>query len=185
MLDFTTVDIIIVGLILFLSLKGLVNGFMKEILSFIGLIGGVALASRLNTKVGEFINANVLPIENDPALKLAGFVAVLLGVWLIANMLASLIGGSDEEVGFISRILGYGVSIVRYIAIFGLIFASVQDVDLLAKKLEKHAQGSQLIAPLQQIGEKLLNMPARQANEQRIDLDTYNFDINHSNVNQQ
>jgi len=176
MLDFTTVDIIIVGLILFLALKGLVNGFMKELLSFIGLIGGVALASRLNTTVGELINNNIFPIENDPALKLAGFLAVLIGVWLLANMLSSLLGGSDD-VGFVSRILGYAISVIRYTAIFGVIIASVQDVDLIRKKIEKHAQGSQLIQPLQAVGEKLLNMQMRK-DEEKINLDAYNLDLN-------
>ena len=35
--DFNTVDMIIVGLVLFLSLKGLVNGFIKELFNFVGL----------------------------------------------------------------------------------------------------------------------------------------------------
>ncbi|HIC77864.1 MAG TPA: CvpA family protein, partial [Sulfurovum sp.] len=48
MIDFNTVDMIIAGLILFLSLKGLVNGFIRELFNFIGLIIGVAVATRMN-----------------------------------------------------------------------------------------------------------------------------------------
>ncbi len=186
MLDLTTVDMIIVGLILFLGLKGLVNGFMKELFSFIGLIGGVIIAARVNTTVGELINNNIFPIENDPALKLAGFVTTLLAIWLVANMFSSLLAGNDDDVGFISRVLGYGISVARYTAIFGLIFASVQDVDLIHKKIEKHAENSHIIQSLEEIGERLLNMQTRQEqSNEKIHLDAYNLDLNETNQTQQ
>jgi len=186
MLDFSTVDMIIIGLILFLSLKGLANGFIKELFSFIGLIGGVAVAARINGHVGDIISNNIFPIENEPALKLAGFVATLLAIWLIANMISSIFEKSgSEELGFFSRILGYAIALLRYIAIFALIMASVQNVELISKKLETHAQNSQVIPLLQELGATLLNMDARQATNQKkedpIDLNAFKMDQNESN----
>jgi len=198
MLDFTTMDMIIIGLILFLSLKGLVNGFIREFFSFMGLIGGVYIASRVSTQAGEFINANIFPIENEPALKLAGFVAVLIAVWLVANMLSSIFEKiSTEEVGFLSRIFGYAMALAKWVAIVGLIFASVQDVELISKKLEKQTQSSQLTPQLKEIGAILLNLESRKTeleevvpplpplNQEKgtggIDLEAYEMDLNTTN----
>ena len=187
MLDFTTVDMIIIGLILFLSLKGLVNGFIKELFSFIGIIGGVAIASRMNASVGDFINTNLFPIENEPAVKLAGFVAILLVVWMISNLISSIF--DNDEPGFFSRILGYGLTLMRYTAIFALIIASVQNIDLISKKLEKHAEGSQSIPMLKELGEKLLNMEVTKTTSQEktesINLQSFKMDHNDTNQTQE
>ncbi len=178
MLDFTTIDMIIIGLILFLSLKGLVNGFIKELFSFIGLIGGVAIASRMNATVGDFINSNIFPIENEPALKLAGFVAILLTIWMVSNLISSIF--DNKEPGFISRILGYALTLMRYTAIFALILASVQNVDLISKKLEKHTEGSQSVPMLKELGEQLLNMEV----EKTEDINLQSFKMDHNDTNQ-
>ena len=39
-------DLVVVALVLVLGIKGLLNGFIKEIFGIIGLIGGVIVASR-------------------------------------------------------------------------------------------------------------------------------------------
>jgi membrane protein required for colicin V production len=186
MLDFTTLDMLIIGLILFLSLKGLIDGFIKELFSFIGLIGGVAVAARMNGTVGNFISNNILPIENEPALKLTGFIALLLAVWLIANMISSIFEKvTSKEVGFLSRILGYGVTILKYTAIFALIMASIQNVELISKKLKPHTQNSQTMPILKELGDSLLNITERQnqtAQKNPIDLNA--FDMDHIENNQ-
>lgn len=182
MIDFSMVDMIIIGLILFLSLKGVVNGFLKELFSFIGLIGGVYFASRMNGTVGEFINTNIFPIENEPALKLVGFVAILLAIWMIASMISSMLENAlPEGVDFLSRILGYGLTILRYVAIFALIIAAIQNVDLIAEKLAKHSENSQTIPLLKEIGADLLNMNTESNATKSIDLQAFNMDQNESN----
>ena len=49
-------DLVVVALVLVLGIKGLLNGFIKEIFGIIGLIGGVIVASRYADEVGEFIS---------------------------------------------------------------------------------------------------------------------------------
>ncbi|NEW60019.1 CvpA family protein [Sulfurovum sp. bin170] len=189
MVDFSMVDIIIVGLILFLSLKGLVNGFLKELFNFIGLIGGVYFASRMNATVGEFINSNIFPVENEPALKLVGFISILLAIWMVANLISSIFEKTlPTGVDVFSRIFGYALTIVRYIAIFALIIASLQNVELIAKKLAKHSANSQIIPTLNEIGVDLLNMKSREANAtmelnttKEIDLESFNMEQNDTN----
>ncbi len=193
MIDFNTVDMIIAGLILFLSLKGLVNGFTKELFNFIGLIVGIAVAARMNITVGQFISENIFPIENDPALKMVGFVTVLIAIWVISTLFSSIIDSvSSDEVGFFSRILGYILTIVRYVAIFAIILVSVKDVELISKKLDTYSQESKIITSLNEIGNKLLNRKDEQQSKEnnetkneiyteKINLKNYDIERNETN----
>jgi uncharacterized membrane protein required for colicin V production len=200
MIDFNSVDMIIAGLILFLSLKGLVNGFTKELFNFIGLIVGIAVAARMNITVGQFISENIFPIENDPALRMVGFVTVLVAIWVISTLFSSIIDSvSSDEVGFFSRILGYILTILRYVAIFSIILVSVKNVDLISKKLEVYSQDSKMMSSLNEIGNKLLNReeeePIKENNEtknenhkiqtEKINLKNYDIESNQTNENNQ
>jgi membrane protein required for colicin V production len=171
------IDMIIIGFILFLSLKGLVNGFIKEFFNFIGLVGGVYFASRMNETVGSFINTNLFPVENEPALKLVGFISIFIIIWMVTNIISSIFENAlSEGVDFFSRILGYALSVVRYIVIFALIITSLQNVELMAKKLAKHSANSQLIPTLNEIGADILNIEARDLNAS-LDLNV-TFEVN-------
>ena len=172
MVDFSMVDMIIIGFILFLSLKGLVNGFIKEFFNFIGLVGGVYFASRMNESVGIFINTNIFPVENEPALKLVGFISIFIIIWMVTNIISSIFEKTlSEGVDFFSRILGYALSVVRYVVIFALIITSLQNVELIAKKLAKQSANSQLMPILNEIGADILNIEARELNA-TLDLNT-------------
>jgi membrane protein required for colicin V production len=156
-MEFETFDIVVVGLILFLSLKGMVNGFTKELFNFIGLVGGIALASRANIEMGKLISDNIYHL-NEPSLKLVGFVATLLAVWLIFNIVSSILDTiSSDDIGFFSRILGYGLTVARYIAIFAIIVVGIKQSEFLSQKLSKYYQNSQLFPVLNDIGTQLLN----------------------------
>ena len=198
MIDFNTVDMIIAGLILFLSLKGLVNGFIKELFNFIGLIVGVAVAARMNTTVGQFISENIFPIANEPALKMVGFMTVLVAIWIASSLFSSIIEKlSSDEVGFFSRILGYILTILRYVAIFAIILVSVKNVDLISNKLETYSSDSKIITSLDEIGTKLLYMDVSLENNEtksklettkiekimteKLDLNSYPMDNNETN----
>jgi len=168
-MDFTTFDLIIIGLILFLSLKGMVNGFTKELFNFIGLVGGIAVASRINMPVGEFIHANIYPINNQPALELVGFIVALLLIWIIFNFASSLFGRFNAyEPGFFSRLLGYVMTAARYVAIFALIIVGIQKSQFLQEKMAQYYENSVLFPILSEIGSQLLNTDAREASSQKM-----------------
>ncbi len=188
MVDFSMLDMIIVGFVFFLGLKGIVNGFIKELFNLIGLIGGVYFAARMNVVAGEFISNNIFPIKDEPFLKLAGFIALFLVIWIASNIVSSIFEKTlPEDVSLFSRILGYFLTIVRYLAIFAIILTSIQNVDLIAEKLAKHTRDSQVVPRLNEIGVTLLNMEARGANHAtkdmnitkgKIDLDSFDIDRN-------
>lgn len=187
-MDFNMLDIIIVGLILFLSIKGLVNGFTQELFNFIALIGGVAVAARVNTVVGEkFSDLEILPHITPEVQNFIGFLLTLLIVWAFISFIASIIGRiSSDTPGFFSRLLGYIIGVARYIAIFSLIVFGITKADFLRENLSKHYENSQLFTPMSEIGAKLLDLNQTTINssstEEKLDSNnTTNIEQNSSN----
>lgn len=158
-MDFNIVDMVIIGLVLFLAIKGLVNGFSKELFNFLGLIGGIVVAARIHEMVGEFIvKQDILPTIAIEYQKVIGFVVVFLAIWILFNVLASILSNfSSDEIGVISRILGYFIGIIRYGFIFSLIIFGLNNANFLKEKLSKYYEGSELFNPMVMVGEKLLN----------------------------
>jgi len=158
-MGFHVVDMIIVGLVLFLSIRGLVNGFSKELFNFLALIGGIAVAARTNGTVGKFIaEQNILPELSSDFQKLVGFATVLILILIIFNIISSIrTKFRTGNPGIISRLLGYLISVARYVFIFSLIIFGINNADFLREKLSKHYEKSQLFQPMVELGGKLLN----------------------------
>jgi len=166
-MDFHIVDMVIVGLVLFLAIKGLVNGFSKELFNFLGLIGGIAIAARTHEKVANLIaEQNLLPNVATDYQKVIGFIAVFLIIWILFNIISSIVENfASEEIGVFSRLVGYIIGIVRYGFIFALIIFGLNNANFLKEKFAKHYEGSKLFNPMVKVGEKLLNRDVNQTKE--------------------
>jgi len=158
-MDFQIIDMVIIGMVLFLAIKGLITGFSKELFSFLGLIGGIAVAARMNEQIGNLImEQNILPEMLLPYQSIIGFVIVFLIIWVVFNILSSFFGGfNSDELGVISRIFGYFIAVARYAFIFTLILYGFNNADFFKEKLSKYTEKSQLFVPMSKIGEELLN----------------------------
>lgn len=163
-MDFHMVDMLIVGLILFLAIRGLMNGFSKELFNFLALVGGVAVAARAHTVVAEFINEQqILPAMNVDFQKFVGFIVTLAVIWIVLSLISSIITQfTSGESGVISRFLGYILGVARYVFIFSLIIFGVSNSQFLRENLSQYYTGSQLFEPMSAIGAKLINMDENQ-----------------------
>jgi uncharacterized membrane protein required for colicin V production len=159
-MGFHIVDIIIVGLVAFLAIKGLVNGFSKELLNFITIVAGVILAARYNTKVVQYINEqDLVPPIPDEFAKIIGFVLIIVSIWLLIGFISSIITKlTSKPSGFLSRLLGYILSAARYLFIFSLIIFGVSQSDFFKKSATKFKNETQLFQPMTEIGAKILNI---------------------------
>ena len=160
MIDFNYFDVTIAAIVLLLGIKGFMHGFIKEAFGLVGLIGGVYFASRLAGTAADFIDKNFLHLENVALLKLIGFLAILIVVWLGATILGSIFSKltSASGLGFLNRLFGFIAGGGKYFLIFALIVTALSNVSLVKDNLEKHVENSILYPYLKQAGSYLINL---------------------------
>ena len=160
MVNFNYFDVTIAAIVLILGIKGFMNGFIKEVFGLVGLVGGVYLASRLSTEASDFINSTFLHIENTALLKLAGFLSILIIVWLSATILGSIFSKltSVSGLGFLNRFLGFVAGGGKYFLIFALIVTALSNVTLVKDNLEKYVKDSVLYPYLKLVGSSVIQL---------------------------
>ncbi|HIP51844.1 MAG TPA: CvpA family protein [Campylobacterales bacterium] len=184
-MGFHVVDIVIVALAAFLAIKGLVNGFSKELLNFITIVGGVFVAARYNEAVVQFINEQELvPTIPEEFSKIIGFVLIILSIWLLVGFISSIITKlTARPSGFLSRLFGYVLSAARYLFIFSLIIFGVSQSEFFEKSATKFKTETQLFEPMTQIGAKILNIDLNTTEENNsTNLTDINLTINPSTL---
>jgi len=162
MMDFNYFDVTIASIVLLLGIKGFMNGFVKEAFGLLGLIGGVYFASRQANVAGDFIHSNFLPLDNPSLLKLIGFLAVLISVWLIVTLVGAIISKltNASGLGFFNRLLGFVAGGGKYFLIFALIVTALSNVKLFKDNVEKHISDSMLYPYLKETGAYIINLDA-------------------------
>jgi len=160
MVDFNYFDITIGSIVLILGIKGFMNGFIKEVFGLIGLVAGVYFASRLSGEAAIFIEANFIQMENATLLKLFGFIAILVIVWLGVTIVGSILSKltSVSGLGFINRFLGFIVGGGKYFLIFALITTALSNVTFLKDNLEKYVNDSILYPYLKMVGSSVIQL---------------------------
>jgi len=162
MMDFNYFDVSIASIVLLLAIKGFINGFVKEAFGILGLIGGVYLASRKADLAGDFIHNNFLALDNPSLLKLLGFLAILIIVWLSFSLIGMLISKllSASGLGFFNRLLGFLAGGGKYFLIFALIVTALSNVKLFKDNIEKYVKDSVLYPYLKETGAYIINLEA-------------------------
>jgi len=160
MIDFNYFDVTIGSIVLILGIKGFMNGFIKEVFGLVGLVGGVYFASRLSGDAATFIDSTFIHIENTALLKLVGFLAILIIIWLSATILGSIFSKltSVSGLGFINRFLGFVAGGGKYFLIFALIITALSNVTLVKDNLEKYVHDSVLYPYLKAVGSSIIHL---------------------------
>jgi len=160
MVDFNYFDVTISAIVLILGIKGFMNGFIKEIFGLAGLVAGVYFGSRFADTAATFINDNFLQMQNPTLLKLLGFLAVLIIVWLGATLLGSILSklSSVSGLSFINRLFGFIAGGGKYFIIFALIVTALSNVTLVKENLGKYVKNSVLYPYLVEVGSKIIHL---------------------------
>ena len=158
--NLNTLDLIVIILVLLMSIKGLMNGFLRELFGFLGLIGGIIVASRLAEPIAKYIDSSLFHLGSFATLKLIGFIAVLATIWATVSFLGTLFVGISKghEHSTISRIFGFLTAGIKYFLIFALIVSALFRSPLMIDNMAKHISQSKLYPTLDEVGAELINM---------------------------
>lgn len=130
MQEFSTFDMIVVGISVVLGLKGLFKGFIKEVFGLVGIIGGIFIASRMSEVVGNLIKP-VIGIESAATLSLIGFVATLIGFWIVVYILGSILSKITEMsgLGAVNRVFGFIFGTAKIFLIISVIVYALYQIE--------------------------------------------------------
>jgi len=137
MQDISIFDIVIVSITVLLGLKGLFRGFIKEVFGLIGIVGGIFVASRAATDIGEYISP-LLALENESSIKLVGFIAGLIGFWVVMYIVGLILSkmSSMSGLGIIDRTFGFIFGAGKVFLIVSRIIYALSKVKVFKDKLK-------------------------------------------------
>lgn len=146
-MEFNYFDLIVSIIILLLGLKGIINGFFKEVFGLIGIIGGIFIASRFGDSVGEYLSDLIFSFDNNSAISFTGFLATLAAFWLLMIVIGLIFKklSSLSGLGAIDKILGFIFGASKFFLITAVIAHAaynikavksvIDDTDLQSSKL--------------------------------------------------
>lgn len=159
-MDFSYFDIVIVVLVLFLGLKGIINGFFKELFGLIGVVGGIFIASRVGDSVGQLISDTIFKLQNSAAIGFTGFLVTLAVFWLfmvgIGNIFKKLT--SVSGLGIFDRILGFIFSAGKFFLIAAVIIYAASNIKAMKTNIDSMMQKSVLFPLLVKVGGNIMKL---------------------------
>jgi membrane protein required for colicin V production len=154
------IDLIVGSLILVLGLKGVFNGFRRELFGFVGLIGGVFIASRAADPLASLVERQLFQLSNPAALRLIAFILILLLIWGGVSYLGRFF--EERSVSGIpsplSRFAGFLVATTKYFLVFAMILTALYQTPLVRNSLQKHVKSSLLFPYLAPAGRVLIHL---------------------------
>jgi len=159
-MDINYFDLTVSAVILFLGLKGVINGFFKEAFGLVGIVGGIFVASRFGDLVGQYLSDIVFKFENQSAISFTGFLVTLLVFWLamivagfVFKKLSSMSGLSP-----IDRALGFVFGASKFFLIASVIAYALTNVNSLTKIVESKTEGSVVFPVLVEVGGVIMKL---------------------------
>jgi len=158
-LGFNLFDAVVVGLIILLSLKGLLSGFTKELFNAIGLIGGLFVASYYKKDLANYLHDNFLNTLSMPLLELLSLLAIFIAIFIVAKLLYKIIESvsSNDYLSGASRLGGMLIKMITLFFVFSLIVFGLSSKPQVVNKFKNTLENSKLYPLLKSSGALILN----------------------------
>jgi membrane protein required for colicin V production len=142
----STLDMVLIGVIVFCGLLGIYWGFIRQVLSVVGLVAGLVLASRYGGRVADGLSSF---LTNDTVAQALGFLLVLIAVSALVSLLATLLRRFVGLLflGWLDHLIGGVLGLVQgtLLCTVILLVAAVFPTDLFANALETSRVAPQLV----------------------------------------
>lgn len=155
-------DIISLALVLILGIKGIINGFVKEVFGLLGIIGGIYFASRYAAEAGKMISGHFFAFSNQASLYLFGFIAVLIVVWITCIFLGYLIAQalSLSGLSMIDKLAGFVVGSMKIFLVFAVLAVTLSNIEFIKSKIEPYVAKSIMFPLFLETGNYIVKLDA-------------------------
>ena len=159
-MEFNYFDLVVAIIILFLGLKGIINGFFKELFGLVGIIGGIFIASRVGDEVGQILSDSIFNFQSHAAISFSGFITTLALFWLLMIVIGfafkklSVLSG----LGPIDKLLGFIFGASKFFFIAAIIAHSIYNIKAIKTSIDPHLTNSILFPILVETGEFIMKL---------------------------
>ncbi|CAI6151114.1 MAG: hypothetical protein SPLUMA1_SPLUMAMAG1_01216 [uncultured Sulfurimonas sp.] len=159
-MDINYFDIVAAIIILLLGLKGIINGFFKELFGLIGIIGGLFIASRFGDNLGEYLNNLIFNFSSPSAVSFLGFLTTLAIFWLLMILIGYAFKklSSLSGLGPIDRILGFVFGASKFFLIAAVIAHAAYNIKAVKSTLDSVMQTSILFPIMVESGAYIMKI---------------------------
>lgn len=153
-------DLIVASVILLLGLKGILNGFFKEIFGLIGIIGGIFIASRVGEPFGKYLNELIFHFEAASAVSFVGFLLSLGLFWILMVFIGFLFKRLSKISGLgpVDRFFGFLFGAGKFFLIAAIIAHAVYSVKAIHTAIGTKLDGSILFPILVETGSIIMKI---------------------------
>lgn len=159
-MDLNYFDLAVGSIVLLLGLKGLLNGFSKEVFGLVGIVGGVFVASHLGGIIGKFLSDFLFHFESTSAINLVGFIFALGIFWVLMVALGSGFKklSTLSGLGPLDRGLGFVMGSSKFFFIISIIVYALFSVSAIRENFEQKLSNSYLYKPMFATGDFILHI---------------------------
>jgi membrane protein required for colicin V production len=157
-------DLVVASVILLLGLKGILNGFFKEIFGLIGIIGGIFIASRVGEPFGEYLNTLIFHFEAASAVSFVGFLLALGLFWILMVLIGFLFKrlSNISGLGPVDRVFGFLFGAGKFFLIAAIIAHALYSVKAIHTAIGTKLEGSTLFPILVETGSIIMKIDPTQ-----------------------
>jgi len=148
-------DLGVSAVILLLGLKGLLNGFFKELFGTIGIIGGIYVGSRYATETGAFLSDKLFHFENSAVITFTGFLATLAVFWIVMALVGGFFTKLTSMTGLntADKIMGFILATTKIFLILSVTVYALSNIKIIQSTIGETMQNSILYPVLKQAGQ--------------------------------
>ena len=159
-MDLNYFDLIAAIIILLLGLKGILNGFFKEIFGLIGIVGGIFIASRVGNEVGAYLNELIFHFTSDAAVTFLGFLTTLALFWLLMVLVGTIFKKLTllSGLGALDKVLGFVFGASKFFLIASVIAHAAYNIQAVKSSLESTLKTSILFPIMVETGKFIIKM---------------------------
>ena len=159
-MEFNYFDLVVSIIILLLGLKGIINGFFKEVFGLVGIVGGIFIASRMGDVVGQYISNAIFKFENSAAVNFTGFLVTLAGFWLFMVFVGFVFKklSSMSGLGLVDKIFGFIFGASKFFLITAVIAHAAYNINAIRKTVDSKMQNSILFPILVETGSFIMKL---------------------------
>jgi len=153
-------DLVSASIILLLGLKGIINGFFKEVFGLVGIIGGIFIASRVGDSVGEYLNTLIFNFTSPAAVSFIGFLTTLAVFWLLMILIGYMFKklSAMSGLGPVDKILGFIFGASKFFLIAAVIAHAAYNIKAVRSTIDTGLENSILFPILVETGSIIMKI---------------------------